>query len=288
MAQLSRPFQIALVAVLLLAGVWLFALQGHSSSPSSSTSASNATPTVTVTTQPTAPVKPAHAAAGAQATHTLHGSARHSSRSSAAHPSTPHAGTSASTATHGASSDSAAHHSAGAPATTRTPATHKAAGTHTSATASTGAHAPAKHAAAPAKPTTATKAPATKPSTPASRPAATATGAPSGQRTVEAQLAKGNVVLLLFWNPKGTDDNVMHQAVQQVRQSAHGIAVEEASASQVGRYGSVTRGVQVSATPTLLVINKHGQAVVLTGVQDAYAVEQAIEEARQSSSTAKP
>ena len=39
MAQISRPFQIGLVAVVALAGVWLFALHGHSSSSSSGSSA---------------------------------------------------------------------------------------------------------------------------------------------------------------------------------------------------------------------------------------------------------
>ena len=36
MAQISRPFQIALLAMVVLAGVWFFALQGHSSSGGSS------------------------------------------------------------------------------------------------------------------------------------------------------------------------------------------------------------------------------------------------------------
>jgi len=42
MAQISRPFQIALLAMVVLAGVWFFALQGHSSSGGSSPTASGA------------------------------------------------------------------------------------------------------------------------------------------------------------------------------------------------------------------------------------------------------
>src|SRR5881392_2712045 len=38
MAQLSRPYQVALVAIVLLAAVWLLALRGHSSGGSESTS----------------------------------------------------------------------------------------------------------------------------------------------------------------------------------------------------------------------------------------------------------
>ena len=76
----------------------------------------------------------------------------------------------------------------------------------------------------------------------------------------------------------------MHQrprAGSQARQRTS--RVQEASASQVASFGSITRGVQVYATPTMLVINKHGQTIVLTGVQDAFSIEQAIDEARSTS-----
>ena len=113
----------------------------------------------------------------------------------------------------------------------------------------------------------------------ATTPAATLTG----QRTVEAEIAKGEIVLLLFWNPKGTDDVAVQQAVRQVqtadRSSRQRVAVQEAMASQVASFGSVTRGVQVYATPTLFVINKAGHAIVLTGLQDAFSIQQTIDEA---------
>ncbi len=58
--------------------------------------------------------------------------------------------------------------------------------------------------------------------------------------------------------------------------------MHEASAGQVTYFGSITRGVQVTGTPTLLIINKHGRTIILTGLQDAYAIRQAIAEARAS------
>jgi len=58
-------------------------------------------------------------------------------------------------------------------------------------------------------------------------------------------------------------------------------AAFEASATQVATFGSITRGVQVNQTPTLLVINKQGKVIALTGLIDAYSLEQAIDEARQ-------
>lgn len=92
------------------------------------------------------------------------------------------------------------------------------------------------------------------------------------------------MVLLLFWNPQGTDDTVVHSALRQVQAADRGqrLAVHEAPASQVASFGSVTRGVQVYSTPTLFVIDKSGKAIVLTGAQDSFSIEQAIEEARQA------
>ncbi len=97
---------------------------------------------------------------------------------------------------------------------------------------------------------------------------------------MEAEPADGSVVVLLFWNRRGTDDVAVQRAVQSLPR--HKIAVHYSSASQVASYGSITRGVQVYATPTILIVNRHGQTTTLTGLQDAYSIEQAIDEARQS------
>lgn len=245
MAQLSRPFQIALVAVVLLAGVWLFALQGHSKS----TTGAGSSAAVVTTPQP---ITVAH---------------RH---------------------THTTRTVTSAHTSSTRTATRR--ASHKGSRTSTSASAkhatktttTTATNAPVKTATkAPAK--AVTKAPAktvtTAPATAHKKASAHSTTTLTGQHAVEAELAKGDVVVLLFWNPNGVEDVAAHQAVQQVKTVNH-VAVQEAAASQVASYGSVTRGVQVYTTPTILVINKAGKALVLTGVQDRFSLQQAIEEAR--------
>jgi len=270
MAQISRPFQIVLVVFLVFACVWLFALQGHSTNTNSSASA----PVVSATT-PTSPppaTKPAATkSTGAHkgaSSHIYHGPApglegltRDISRA--------HHAVAVSEARTQRLEDKSAHVSGEAAPSASTP-TH----THTSAAA-----APVTKAAAPASSKTSATSTAHKHTSGSA-------SIPAGQRTVEAELAKGDVVLLLFWNPAGTDDVAMHRAVQQVQKTDRGarqrVAVQVAPASQVASYGSVTRGVQVYATPTLFVINKHGQAIVLTGVQDAFSIEQTIAEAAQS------
>ena len=58
------------------------------------------------------------------------------------------------------------------------------------------------------------------------------------------------------------------------------LPVDPALASQVGSFGTIIRGVKVYGTPTVMIINRHGQAKTLTGYTDAYAIEQAISETR--------
>jgi hypothetical protein len=292
MAQLSRPFQIALVSVCLLAAVWFFALQGHSTS----TGGSGSAPAVTTST-PSVAKAPAKATQSAAATaavverakaeaktgHIYHGPvpglegltrdiarAHGAVAAIGASPSGP-----ASKGEHASSSASATvQHPASASGGTTVTHTHTKTPAKAVTTSSTKAV-----AAAPTK--TVTKAP---PSTAHKTASVSATASLSGQHAVEADLAKGDVVVLLFWNPNGTDDKSVHQAVQAVKHVNH-VAVQEASASQVASFGSITRGVQVYTTPTLLVVDKQGHAIVLTGVQDAFAIEQAIAEARSTKLT---
>ena len=156
-----------------------------------------------------------------------------------------------------------------------------------SASVAAGTTATRTHTQTPAKavPATSTKTVTKAPASTAHKTAsASATASLSGQHAVEADLAKGDVVVLLFWNPGGTDDKSVHKAVRALKSAKH-VAVQEAAASQVASFGSVTRGVQVYTTPTILVIARTGKAIALTGVQDAFAIEQAIAEARSPKSS---
>ncbi len=278
MSQISRPFQIALLAVAVLAAAWLFVFQPHQSATDSSSSSS------AVVSSP-APQAKATGSSGpsvpgvqglSRAIAKAHGAVA-TSEQNAARLQQKEA-----QAVGGAASSSAA------------PA---AAATHTgaSATKSTAsAHAKTKPASrTPAKP-----APASKPHTHSTK------GIPAGQRSVERELAHGNVVVVLFWNHDGADDQVVRQELRLLQSVHHRIqpyanrpavkrllkvfgleldkkiAVNLASANQTATFGTITRGIQVYGTPTMLVIDKHGKAIVLNGLQDAFSIEQAIDEAR--------
>jgi hypothetical protein len=273
MAQLSRPYQFGLLGIVLLAAVWLVLLQGHSNSSSTATGSSSPTVQTVTTTTRTAAAKPSSGgskiykgsapgvegltkdiakAEGAVKTSQQNAQALEEKSAAASNEST------ASSSSSSSSSSSTATHAAPTPA--------KAVTGTTSAGESTATSAPKANHAKTTKPAS----------------AKANSSAPANQKTVEAQLAAGKIALILFWDPRGADDNAVHRAVQELNRSHLKIAVNYAGAGQVATFGSITRGIQVYGTPTLLIVNKKGQTTTLTGLQDGFAIEQAISEARQA------
>src|SRR5271165_3993258 len=252
MAQLSRPVQIGLLGVILLAAVWLVLLQGHSTSSTTPESSASAPAVQTVTTSTST------------STHSSGGG------SSVYHGSAPGV----------AGLTKAIAKAQGAVATSEQNAkTLEQKSAQASDESASSAHSSTPAAAAKAVASQPTSATRTKPAKP-SAPNASKTGTPANQRRVEAELAKGETALILFWNPRGADDAAVHRAVQDLNRSRLKIAVSYAGANQVASFGTITRGVQVYGTPTLLIVNRKGQTITLTGLQGSYAIEQAISEAR--------
>jgi hypothetical protein len=95
-------------------------------------------------------------------------------------------------------------------------------------------------------------------------------------------------VIVLFLQPSGADDIAVRAQLRalQAFHKAFGlrqnrnIVVHEARANEVGSFGSFTRAVQVYTTPTMLIILPNGKTSAITGLTDAYAIQQAISEAR--------
>jgi hypothetical protein len=295
MAQISRPFQIALLAMVVLAGVWFFALQGHSSSGGSSSTASAPAPAPTP-----GPSAAANKPAGAP-TPVFHGAApgveglsraianAHKAVATSEQNAKQLAGKSAQASSPAPNGGVTAP----SPAATPTiPATAPKVSTAPHPTASTPVTTKAVAPTNAVTPTTA-KSPVTAPNR-----------IPARQALVETQLKQGAVVAILFWNPKSAVDVAVQRELQLLLAVHHGlrkdsknpvisrlvkatgveltskIAVNEARASQVALFGSITRAVQVYQTPTILIVNEKGQTTTLTGLNDAFSIEQAIDEAR--------
>jgi uncharacterized protein (UPF0333 family) len=292
MAQISRPFQIAFVVVVLLAGVWLFALQGHSS---------NSTPSEPAAATPAAPAKATASTGSASSPATgpaastpiykgaapgvegltkaiakAHETVANSQKSAAQVEAESATATPPSGAT---TSYPAGKSSSGAPAVkSATPAKSspalKSAPLSSKHPASTVQKA-SKTVAAPV----ATKAPAK------ASPAKPGSAAVSlvNQKSAEAAIAAGRTVLIYFWDPSGFDDVAVRKQVETVVHShARKLTLFLAASGEVATFGSITRGVQVYGTPTLMIVGKGGTTNVITGLTDAYAIEQAIAETAHS------
>jgi len=255
MAQLSRPYQIALAALGVLALAWFAVLHRPGSGSS----------------EP-APAPSAH----------ISGASSNSS-SPGASTSTYHG---AAPGVTGLTRDIAKAH--GAVATSERNAAQlksKSAQASNEATSSTASAPAAQHATSTASHVAVHKTVVHKPAAAHGSAAATTATQTAAQRVVlKHELKQGKTVLLLFWNPKASDDKSVRNALLSISGHLKGqVAVHVALASQVGRYGSMTRNVEVLQTPTLLVVGKKGLAVTMTGLVDQYAIEQAIREAKTAS-----
>ena len=106
---------------------------------------------------------------------------------------------------------------------------------------------------------------------------------------MEGELKQGHTVLVLFWNRKGAEDRAVRfqlQALREIERISHApqnqrYVLEEAGAKEVGSFGTFTRAVQVYQTPTILIILPNGKTTTMTGLTDAYAIQQAISDARE-------
>jgi hypothetical protein len=270
MTQISRPFQIALAVLVLFVAVWFVALRGHSSSGESSGSAASSS----------APAATPQPAAGSSAG----SSGNSSSSSSTSHASAPGVAglTRAIAKARGAvaqseqQADRLQHKSEQASGSASAPS---------SASGSSGA-AHAKSAAPSAAAKTHAAAPAAGAHAKGAAPGTgthAKNGAPAMQLQVEHQLEQGKVVAILFWNPKGSVDAVVRRELQAAKSAQHGrLAIHVALSGQVGSFGTFTRTVQVYGTPTVLLVNSKGATSTVTGLADAFALDQAIKEVKQA------
>jgi hypothetical protein len=300
MAQLARPFQIALVAVLALAMMvlaWFTLLHRSSTEPTASSSPPSAASAAANATASSSAGSPGGAAAAAGSGHVYHGPVpglegltRDVKRAHEAaakeergvgyqeahagqtHSSTASAAAAPSTATHAVlrrtTTRQVAHGTTVAHRTSTQEVVH-----HTTSHTSAGASSSVRS-------TTTVHTRHTDRVKSASPAATPSNSTPTMQAVVASELKQGKVVLVLFWNPHSSDDVAVEGQVKAVAHTlGRHVAMHTAYASQVNSFGSITREIQVYQTPTLMIVDPHGQVTTLTGYTDAYAIEQAIAEA---------
>ena len=79
---------------------------------------------------------------------------------------------------------------------------------------------------------------------------------------------KGNVEVVLFWDPAGSDDRHVRQAVQQINTREGTVKVHAYEISEVGKYTALTQDVAVNVSPTLIILSPKLDAWRITGYTD--------------------
>lgn len=257
MAQLSRPYQVALGAICVLAAVWFVALRGHSSSSGGGSSVP--------APQPAAPAKAAAPSSSSPSAPGVAGLTRAIEKARGA----------VRESELNAKQLQQKSAEASSPSSKRSPSVGSTGGTRPS---------PSPTHPGSAATRTSPSAPHPRSAHPAPAPA----GAPARQVRVEGELKQGHTVVVLFWNPRGAEDRAVRfqlQGLREIERIFHvpqnqRYVLEEAAAKEVGSFGTFTRAVQVLQTPTILIILPNGKTTTITGLTDAYAIAQAISDAR--------
>ncbi|HEY2630757.1 MAG TPA: hypothetical protein VGI26_00070 [Solirubrobacteraceae bacterium] len=253
MAQISRPFQIALGAVALLGLVWMVALRSHGANPNEPAPSSPVKTSAKTVAQanPGAPSQIYHGAAPG-----VEGLTRAIAKAHGA----------VATSQQNAQQLQNKSREASNEAQPQSPSVHVAVKTAPSAAQASKAAALVRQATARRHATAVAKA---------------KTALPPAQVAVEHELAQGKTVMLVFWDPKASvDREVQAEASALARGSKGTVTMHGARANQVGTFGSITEVAHVYQTPTILIVNRHGVVSTLTGLTDVFALKQAVREAR--------
>jgi hypothetical protein len=136
-----------------------------------------------------------------------------------------------------------------------------------------------------------------KPATPASKAHAGKTAQPSAKRSessgaaphkatiqglpapVGRAVAADKVVVMLFWNPRSTDDRAVKAALAGVSTRHGAVAKFTDTLPHFSRYTRLTGQNVVTQTPTVLVLDKHKQVKTATGYLDTATVDQLVVDA---------
>lgn len=119
-----------------------------------------------------------------------------------------------------------------------------------------------------------------------STPAAPAQKAPkkevTGSQGLPGPVAKAldakKTVVVLFWNKNGVDDRSVKKSVDRLSRGSK-VAKFTDTVKHLSRYTRITSGVSVNTTPAVVVINRRGQAEVLTGYNDYQTINQFVSNA---------
>jgi hypothetical protein len=103
--------------------------------------------------------------------------------------------------------------------------------------------------------------------------------ASKGPNTAAKAVAAGKKVVIFFRNPKGLDDRAMTQVVRELDSRTQAVVLTD-HVDSVDRYGKMVEDVGVSQTPSVVLIDRAGEARLIEGYVDTDTLAQAVADAR--------
>jgi hypothetical protein len=134
----------------------------------------------------------------------------------------------------------------------------------------------------------------------ATGPATATTGAPANVELpsreelgsvpadVRRAFVKRQIVVLGVVSPKGADDKLVRKALGNVDKLHGRVFVKTVPVKRISRYGSITRGTDLSQTPSVVIVDFGFKATTLAGWVDARTVEQGVVDAIRASGELYP
>ena len=86
-------------------------------------------------------------------------------------------------------------------------------------------------------------------------------------------------VVVLFWNKRGVEDRSVKKSVDRLSRRSGKVAKFTDTVNNLSRYTRITAAANVGTTPALVVVNRRGQAEVLSGYYDYQTINQFVSNA---------
>lgn len=106
-------------------------------------------------------------------------------------------------------------------------------------------------------------------------------------RSVRAALRDRNIIVLGVldeaaepWAPMPDDDRLVRNALRHVNRYGGAVAVERVALGRLSRFDGLLKGLEVTQSPTVVVIDRNRTAVALRGYVDRATINQAVADAR--------
>ena len=96
-------------------------------------------------------------------------------------------------------------------------------------------------------------------------------------------LGERKVVVLLFWSPKAAEDKAVRKAVAGVDRHDGKVLAHATHIKRIAGYGQITRGADVTQSPTVVVVDRNRKVETLVGYVDRSSIDQAVTDALRNS-----